>query len=45
MKRTIHLLMGLGLVAVVILGSGYVGWARWEECRRVHPFWYCALLD
>jgi hypothetical protein len=39
----------LALLALAILGAvvGGVscGVARWRECRRIHPWWYCASDD
>lgn len=36
-----------GVGAVAIIGAlvliGWLGLMRWNECRRIHPFWYCAM--
>lgn len=37
----------LALVVVFAIIVGVVAYqvASWRECRRVHPFWYCAMRD
>lgn len=33
----------LALLALVLLGGGITyAVVHWRECRRVHPWWYCA---
>jgi hypothetical protein len=35
----------LGLLAAVLIGAAiFIQKARFDECRRVHPGWYCWLL-
>lgn len=38
-------------ITYIVLGvlifslSAYCGIARWNECRKYHPWWYCASND
>lgn len=33
-------LLAAVMLAVLTVGS-LIHMAKWNECRRVHPFWYC----
>ena len=38
--RTENVLLAI-ILLVMIFGIGYCERMRWNECRRVHPWWYC----
>jgi hypothetical protein len=38
--KTDNFIVAFVLVALIIL-IGACERARWNECRRVHPWWYC----
>lgn len=38
--KTDNIALMLIIVGIVVL-IGACERARWNECRRVHPFWYC----
>ena len=29
------------VILLMVVGIGACERARWRECRRIHPFWYC----
>lgn len=29
-------------IVIVLTFGAWLGVMRWNECRRIHPFWYCA---
>lgn len=39
MKSGLSIVILLAVLAITIVSST----ARWQECRRVHPGWYCAM--
>ena len=41
MREVIKALFFIGLAAAVLAIGAILGYARFNECRRVHPLWYC----
>lgn len=33
----------VGFILACLLGACAIEYAKWSECTRVHPVWYCLL--
>ena len=42
MKDGLKLAAAIMLVTCLISFGWWLALCRWHECRRIHPWWYCA---
>lgn len=42
MRDALKIIGGMALIAALVIGGCALSVAHWEECRRMHPWWYCA---
>lgn len=42
MKETVKVIVVAVLFAAAVTIGAWASWAHWSECRRLHPWWYCA---
>ena len=33
--------LSIVFIGAALFAVGWLGVMRWNECRRIHPFWYC----